>query len=163
MHLPRKLLSNADLALKIIETSYFAQQNHRAFILCSAKLWNNADFAPQNHGDIVSGAKITTKIILIYIFISFFLIFVVNQSQFRDFYNHQDRFLKVPSHEIFCLKKWSYWLYRSLKLWRLEKNITTEKIFLDDLLVYLGPLNYVSMRKRAYVAMLQNSAGHTLK
>ena len=32
--------------------------------LCPAKLWSNADFAPQNHIDIVSGAKITTEIIL---------------------------------------------------------------------------------------------------
>ena len=28
--------------------------------LGSAKLWSNADFAPQNHGDIVSGGTITT-------------------------------------------------------------------------------------------------------
>ena len=32
--------------------------------LCPAKFWSNADFAPQNHIDIVSGAKITTEIIL---------------------------------------------------------------------------------------------------
>ena len=50
-----KLWINADLALqnyeamhtlpcKIEDPSYFAPQNHRAFILCSANLWSSADF-----------------------------------------------------------------------------------------------------------------------
>ena len=60
--LPRKN-QGAMLTLrsKIMEPLFFPLQNYRAVILCPAKLWSNADFAPQNHGDIVSGAKITTK------------------------------------------------------------------------------------------------------
>ena len=41
-----------------------APQNRVAFILCPAKLWSNAYFAPQNHGDIVSWVKMTTEIFL---------------------------------------------------------------------------------------------------
>ena len=68
---------------------FFAPQNQGAFILCPAKLWSNADFAPQNHGDIVSGAKKYHNILLS----SFFLIIFVNHCHFQDLYNLLDHFL----------------------------------------------------------------------
>ena len=59
MFLPRKIMeqcrlclakswSNADLAFEITEPSFFAPQNQGDFVLCSAKLGSNADFAPRN-------------------------------------------------------------------------------------------------------------------
>ena len=59
------------LPQKIPEPLFFAPQNARDFVLCPGKLWSNADFAPQNHGDIVSGASKYPKI-----FFSFFLIYI---------------------------------------------------------------------------------------
>ena len=59
------------LPRKIMKPLFFAPQNYGSFILCPA-LWSNADFAPQNHRDIVLGAKITTEVILkIYILFLF--------------------------------------------------------------------------------------------
>ena len=69
---PRNSGALQTLLHKIMESSFFAPQNYGAFILCPTKLWSNADFAPQNHRDIVSGAKITTEIILKVDFFSFF-------------------------------------------------------------------------------------------
>ena len=37
-------------AREITDPLFFAQQNHRDFVLCPAKLWSNADFAPQSYG-----------------------------------------------------------------------------------------------------------------
>ena len=101
---PSKLWSKADLPRNIMEPSYIALQNHRTFILCQAKFWSNAYFDPQHHGDIVSGAKITTKVILKLYFILFFLfIFFVNQYYFRDLYNHWDYFLRKKYFLSCCL------------------------------------------------------------
>ena len=62
-------------------------QNHRAFILSLVKLWSNAEFATQNHGDIVSDAKKAKKNILKLGFLFFFLIFchqsMVSQRSFQ--------------------------------------------------------------------------------
>ena len=80
---PKHLWSHANVALqryeamqtlprKITEPSYFAPQNHRAFMRCLAILWSKADFALQNYGEIVSGAKITAKNYLFSSFIYFF-------------------------------------------------------------------------------------------
>ena len=78
---------------KIMKPSFFAPQNYEAFILCPAKFWSNADFAPQNHRDLVSGAK---KLINF----SFFLIIFVNQCYFRDLYNHWNKYLRKT---MFCV------------------------------------------------------------
>ena len=51
------------LPRKIMEPSFFAPQKYGAMETFPVKLWGNADFALQNHRDIVSGAKITTNII----------------------------------------------------------------------------------------------------
>ena len=46
---------------KITKPLYFAPQSNKAFAILSVKSKSNADFAPGNHRDIVSGAKITTE------------------------------------------------------------------------------------------------------
>ena len=41
----------------LMEPSYFAQHIYRAMETYPAKLYSDADFAPQNHRDIDSGTK----------------------------------------------------------------------------------------------------------
>ena len=45
------------LPREITEPLFFAPQNQGDFVVCRAKLWSNADLAPQNREYIVSGAK----------------------------------------------------------------------------------------------------------
>ena len=68
------------LPRKITKPSYFAPQSIKAFVLCSAKLKSNADFAPRSHRDRVSGAKITAKRLLSSVF---FLVIFGNQCYSR--------------------------------------------------------------------------------
>ena len=56
-------------------SAIFAPLNYKAFILCPAKLWSNADFAPQNHRDMVSWAKITKENIFKFDIFPFFYFF----------------------------------------------------------------------------------------
>ena len=51
------------VGLGVMEPSFFALQKSGPLILWPAEFWSNATFAPQTHRDIVSGAKITAKII----------------------------------------------------------------------------------------------------
>ena len=79
------------LPREITEPLFFALQNYGDFVLCPAKLWSSADFAPRNCGDIVSGANLN--------FFTFFLIIFVNHCFFRDLYNPLDHFLRI----FFCV------------------------------------------------------------
>ena len=61
---PQNFKAVQTLPHKMTKPLYFAPQNNKAFILCSAKFKKkNANFALQNHRGLFSGAKITTKII----------------------------------------------------------------------------------------------------
>ena len=53
----------ANLPRGVMEPSFCAPRSFGPLVLRPAEFWSNANLAPQTHGDIVSGAKITTTII----------------------------------------------------------------------------------------------------
>ena len=59
------------------------------------RFMSNAAFAPQTHGDINSGAKITTKNILKFDFQKNVKVNFVSHCHFRDLYNQYDHFLRI--------------------------------------------------------------------
>ena len=74
--------------------------------------------------------------------------------------------LKVPSHEIFFLEKWSYCFFRSLKWqWLTQKKPLKNKdnIIFRCFLWMFRPCNFVSMRKKSTHCIAQNSPELTLR
>ena len=51
------------LPCKVMEPLLFAGPSYGAYVQSPAELWSNETFALQTHGDIVSGAKVTTYFI----------------------------------------------------------------------------------------------------
>ena len=67
-----------------MEPSFLALQSFGPLVLCTAEFWSNATFAPQTLEDIVSVAKITTKVKSKYDIKFFSKVIFVNQRHFRD-------------------------------------------------------------------------------
>ena len=82
------------LAHGVMEPSFLAQQSLGALMLCPMEFGSNATFAPQTHGDIVSGAKITTKTIYKINIIFILNVIFLGHCHLRDIQNQHDRFLR---------------------------------------------------------------------
>ena len=81
---------------EITEPLFFAQQNQGDFVLCRAKLWKKAYFAPRNREDIVSGAKKTIKLNFLLFFSNYF-------CKLMSFPRSLEPFVPLFKEKTFCV------------------------------------------------------------
>ena len=74
----------ANLPRGVLDLSSCAPRSFGPLKVCPAEFWSNATCAPLSHGDIVMGAKISTKNHLKLGFSLFFKVIFVNRCHFRD-------------------------------------------------------------------------------
>ena len=96
----RRFHNSAGQILKVIlppgvmEPLFCAPQGFGPFVLHPAEFWSNATLTPQTHGDIVSGAQITTFLLSKSIYSYFVKVLFVSNHQFRNPYNQHDNLLR---------------------------------------------------------------------
>ena len=76
-----------------MELSFFARRSFDPLFIAPNN-WSNATFAPQTQGDIVSGAKRTTKKKQFKKY-TFLNVIFVNHCHFRYLYNQYDHFYRI--------------------------------------------------------------------
>ena len=84
----------ANLPRGVLEPLKCSPRNYGAFKVRPAEFWSNAMCALLSHGDIVTGAKIPTKIINNLDLPYFVKVIFVNHCHFRDLYNQYDNCLR---------------------------------------------------------------------
>ena len=127
MSLPRKIMEQCRLCLaKLWSNADFAPQNHRAFILCPAKSWRLHSLPRKIKEQCrLCSAKSQRhsfrghQISSDLIFFTSFLIIFVNHCYFRDLYNPLDHFIrkKYFASRYFYVNLFEYWVFTFHVIW----------------------------------------------